>query len=244
VVSSPAPLLAEAARIGYEGVDLADEEFWPLIIKHGLQISAVVGHASLVDGLNRRENGHRIEEELKARIALAAKWKIPSLICFSGNRGDRDDKEGLDQSAEILARVAGMAANAGVILVMELLNSKIDHPGYQCDHTSWGVQLVKQVNSPAVRLLYDVYHMQIMEGDIIRTIQENHSYFSHYHTAGNPGRGQPDEHQEIYYPAIYSAIQATGYKGFIGHEFVPEGNPVDAMARAFTACAAVGSGKC
>jgi hydroxypyruvate isomerase len=230
-------LLAAAAQIGYEAVDLIGEELWPLVAKHGLRIAAINGHGTLTDGLNRPENARRIEEELKAMIAKAEKWKIAALICFSGNRGDSDDDAAIAQCAETLSRVAPVANDAGVKLVLELLNSKVDHPDYQCDRTAWGVQVVEQVNSPAVKLLYDIYHMQIMEGDVIRTIRQNHQHFGYFHTAGNPGRCQPDERQELNYPAIYSAILATGYRGFISHEFNPEGDPREALGRAFEQCA-------
>jgi hydroxypyruvate isomerase len=237
----PDALLAGAAKIGYEAVDLIDEELWPVAVKHGLSLAAMNGHTSIENGLNRAENAPRIEDELSARIAKAAKWKIPALICFAGNRGDLEDKPAIAQCAETLARVASFANDAGVMLILELLNSKVDHPDYQCDHTSWGVQVIEQVNSPAVKLLYDIYHMQIMEGDVIRTIQNNHRHIGYYHTAGNPGRCQPDEHQEINYPAIYSAILATGYRGIVSHEFYPENDPRDALLGAFKACAAVRS---
>ena len=227
-------LLAKAAGLGYEGVDLIDEALWPTAQRHGLTITAIGGHDSIDNGLNRKENVGRIEKELRVNIAKARQWKIPVLICFPGNRyAGADDEAGLDQCAKTLARLAPEAADAGVVLAMELLNSKVDHKGYQCDHTAWGVELCRRVNSPAVKLLYDIYHMQIMEGDIIRTIQENHGEFAHYHTAGNPGRGQPDATQEIYYPAIYRAIAKTGYNGFISHEFIPAGDPVDALKKAF-----------
>ena len=235
----PEALLAVAAKIGYEAVDLIEEELWPLAVRQGLRIAAINGHASLENGLNRSENADRIVDELKVRVAQAAKWKIPALICFSGSRGDLEDQPAMAQCAETLSRVASCAHDAGVTLVLELLNSKVDHPDYQCDHTSWGVQVVEQVNSPAVKLLYDIYHMQIMEGDVIRTIPHNHQHFAYYHTAGNPGRGQPGERQEINYPAIYSAILATGYRGFISHEFFPENDPREALLGAFTACAAI-----
>jgi hydroxypyruvate isomerase len=227
-------LLAAAARIGYEGVDLIDEHLWPAAQRHGLVVTAVGGHRSIESGLNRGENAARIDGELRASIAKAQQWKIPIVICFSGNRyADADDQAGLDRCAETLARLAPVAAEAGVILAMELLNSKVDHGGYQCDHSAWGVELCRRVNSPAVKLLYDIYHMQIMEGDIIRTIQASHPFFAHYHTAGNPGRGQPDATQEIFYPAIYRAIALTGYTGFIAHEFIPQGDPLAAMKKAF-----------
>jgi hydroxypyruvate isomerase len=229
----PDALLAGAAKIGYEGVDLIDEALWPKAQKHGLAITAVGGHGTLEDGLNQAVNAGRIEQELLVNIAKAKQWKIPVLICFSGNRHGAGDEAGVTQCAETLGRVAPLAADAGVVLAVELLNSKVDHKGYQCDRTAWGVELCRRVNSPAVKLLYDIYHMQIMEGDIIRTIQANHEHFAHYHTAGNPGRGQPDETQEIFYPAIYRAIAQTGYGGFISHEFIPPGDPVEALKKAF-----------
>lgn len=232
----PDALLSGVAKIGYRGIDLVEEALWPAVKRHGLTISAVDGHGTIEQGLNRRENADRIEKELRVKIAKANQWKIPMLICFSGNRGDLSDEAGLDQCAETLARVVPVAADAGVILAMELLNSKVDHRGYQCDRTTWGVELCKRVDSPAFKLLFDIYHMQVMEGDIIRTIQSNHDFFAHYHTAGNPGRGQPDQTQELHYPAIYKAIAATGYRGFIGHEFIPSGNPLDALEKAFKDC--------
>jgi hydroxypyruvate isomerase len=232
----PEALLAGAREIGYEAVDLIDEELWPLVTKCGLSISAVAGHASIEEGLNRRENAARIEAELRANIVKAEQWRIPVLICFSG-RGDIVGREGLEICAETLARIAPVAESAGVTLAMELLNCKVDHPGYQCCRTVWGAKLCRDVNSPAVKLLYDIYHMQIMEGDIIRTIQAHHAAFAHYHTAGNPGRGQPDATQEIYYPAIYRAIAATGYTGYVSHEFLPAIPPLEALRLAFEDCA-------
>lgn len=229
----PEELLQTAAKIGYGGVELIDESLWPLAVKHGLKIVTAMGHQSISEGLNRRENSRRIEGELRVNIIKAEQWKIPVLICFSGNRDGQNDLDGLEQSAETLARLAPVASAAGVTLAVELLNSKVDHPDYQCDRTAWGVDLCKKINSPAVKLLYDIYHMQIMEGDVIRTIQNNHSYFVHYHTAGNPGRGQPDESQELNYSAIYRAIDATGYTGFIGHEFLPKDDVPKALAQAF-----------
>jgi hydroxypyruvate isomerase len=229
----PEALFAGAAKIGYEGVDLLDEEFWPMAQKHGLAITAVMGHQSIAEGLNRAENAPRIEKELRAHIAKAASWQIPILICFAGSRHGASDEAGLEQCRTILSRLAPVAAEANVVLAVELLNSKVDHPGYQCDHTAWGMELCRRVDSPAVRLLYDIYHMQIMEGDIIRTIEANHPFFVHYHTAGNPGRGQPDDTQEIFYPAIYRAIEKTGYRGFIAHEFLPAGDPREALRKAF-----------
>jgi hydroxypyruvate isomerase len=232
----PGPLLAGAAEIGYAAVDLLDEPLWPIARDHGLSIAAICGHASIEHGLNRREDGHRIEQELCVAIEKAHRWNIPILICFAGNRDGVTDTDGLEHCAETLDRVAVTASEAGVTLAIELLNSKVDHPGYQCDHTAWGVELCRHVHSPSVRLLYDVYHMQIMEGDIIRTIREQHPFIAHYHTAGNPGRCQPDGAQELCYPAIYRAIAATGYAGYIAHEFIPSLPPLDALARAYADC--------
>lgn len=234
----PADIMREAASIGYHGIDLIEESLWPLARDAGLHIVAVAGHTSLKDGLNRRENAARIEAELRAHIEKAAQWRIPQLICFTGNRPpDSDDAAGLEICAETLARVAPAAEQAGVTLCVELLNSKVEHPGYQADSTAWGVRLCQHVSSPAVRLLYDIYHMQVMEGDLIRTIRDHHAHISHYHTAGNPGRGPTDDSQEINYPAVYRAIAAAGYEGCIGHEFLPQGDPIAALRAAYQQCA-------
>jgi hydroxypyruvate isomerase len=233
----PDALLAAAAKIGYKGVDLIDEALWPNVLRAGLTLGAVDGHRSIGEGLNHAKHADRIVKELETKIEKARQYQVPALICFSGERHGATDEAGIIQSAETLKRVAPLAAEAGITLVIELLNSKVDHAGYQCDHTAWGVELCRRVNSPAVKLLYDIYHMQIMEGDIIRTIQMQHEYIGHYHTAGNPGRGQPDETQELYYPAIYRAIAKTGYNGFIAHEFIPAGDPIAALEKAFQDCA-------
>ena len=232
----PADLIRGTAKMGFAGVELVDEEHWAAITDAGMKIVSIGGHGTIENGLNRRDQAARIEEELHVKIEKAVKWKIPVLICFSGSRGPEGDEAGLAVCAETLKRIAPVAEQAGVALAVELLNSKVDHKGYQCDHTAWGVKLVEQVASPAVKLLYDIYHMQIMEGDLIRTIQEQHRHFAHYHTAGNPGRGPMDDTQEIHYPPIYRAIAATGYQGYVGHEFIPRGNPLDALRAAFDEC--------
>ncbi len=234
---TPQEIVEAATAIGYAGVELASQEHWPLIAAAGLKIVAERGHASLEDGLNRRANHDRTEREIHANLDLAVKWGIPVLICFSGNRDGLDDAEGAKVTAAGLARVAEAAEQAGVTLALELLNSKVDHPGYQCDRTAWGLEVIRAVGSPRVRLLYDIYHMQIMEGDVIRTIREHHTAFGHYHTAGNPGRSDLDDAQELQYPAIVRAIAATGYDGYIGQEFIPKGDPVAALRHAFTVCA-------
>ncbi len=232
----PEKLIKTAAEIGYKSIEMLPEEYWPLVKEQGMRIAIIVGHRSLQDGLNKRENHARIEEELLKNIELAAQNDIPGLICFSGNREGLSDEEGIDIVAEGLSRVAKAAEEKGVNLCLELLNSKVNHPDYQCDHTAWGVEVCKRVNSPRVKLLYDIYHMQIMEGDLIRTITENIQYIGHFHTGGNPGRHDLDEEQEIYYPAVMRAIASTDYDLYVGHEFVPKGDPIEALRKAFETC--------
>jgi hydroxypyruvate isomerase len=232
----PAHLIREAARIGYAAVDMPNEEFWPQVRDAGLVIAAVGGHGTLTDGLNRRENHDRITGEIEAALEKAVRFAIPNLIVFSGNRNGVSDDEGADSTAEGLRRLAPLAEQAGVTLIMELLNSKVDHPDYQADRTAWGVRVCEKVGSPRVKLLYDIYHMQIMEGDPIRTIRESHAQIAHYHTAGNPGRQDLDEEQELYYPAIARAIRATGFDGYLAHEFRPKGDPIAALEAAFRTC--------
>lgn len=222
-------LLRSAKALGYEGVEMIDQQHWPLVTDLGLTIATIAGHESLTNGLNRREQHERIEREIHANLELAVRWHIPNLICFSGNRAGLDDERGAEITAEGLSRVAKAAEDAGVTLVLELLNSKVDHEDYQCDKTPWGVKVCQSVNSPRVKLLYDIYHMQIMEGDLIRTIRDYHAYFGHYHLAGNPGRHEPDVTQEINYPPILEAITATGYTGFMGHEYVPLRDPIESL---------------
>jgi hydroxypyruvate isomerase len=161
---------------------------------------------------------------------------IPGLIVFSGNRDGRDDDASIEVCATALRRVTPAAEKAGINLNMELLNSKRNHPDYQCDHSSWGVRLCQAVDSPRMKLLYDIFHMAIMEGDLIATIRENIRYIGHFHTAGNPGRGPLDENQEIYYPAVCRAIAEAGYDLFVGHEFRPEGDRLEALRAAFDVC--------
>jgi hydroxypyruvate isomerase len=230
---TPEAFVRTAADIGYDAVELVPEEYWPLVKQHGLTIASHGGHRPLEDGLNKRENRERITREIEANLKLAAEWNIPNLIVFSGNRDGLDDQTGAEITAEGLRGVAKLAEDAGITLVLELLNSKVDHPDYQCDHTAWGIEVCRMVDSPRVKLLYDIYHMQVMEGDVIRTIQQHHGWFGHYHTAGNPGRNDLDDQQEIFYPPIFRAIGATGYDGYIGHEFIPKADPAVALRAAY-----------
>lgn len=235
---SPETLIQEANLIGYDSVEMLPREYWNQVRDTGMKIAIVIGHASLPDGLNKVENHGRIEDELLASIDLAVEYDIPSLICFSGNREGKTDEEGRDNCVDGLRRVAKSAEEKGITLCMELLNSKVDHPDYQADCTDWGVSVCKLVASPRVKLLYDIYHMQIMEGDLIRTIRANIGYIGHFHTAGNPGRNDLDETQEIYYPPIIRTIAETEYSGFVGHEFVPLNDPLTAMKAAYDTCIA------
>jgi hydroxypyruvate isomerase len=226
---SAGDLIRAVAAMGYGGIELADETLWPMIAEAGLAIVSHRGHGPIESGLNRRENHDRIEEEILSNLDLAQRWGIPLLICFSGNREGLADEAGIENTALGLSRVAAAAEDASVTLVLELLNSKVDHPDYQCDHTAWGVEVIERVGSDRVRLLYDIYHMQVMEGDLIRTIQSHHDAFAHYHVAGNPGRHEPDRSQEVSYPAVYEAIAATGFDGFVGMEYLPRGGLVESL---------------
>jgi hydroxypyruvate isomerase len=225
-----------ATEIGYEAIELVEQEHWHVIKDHGLTIASLTGQSSIEEGFNRREHHEHLEREVRANIALAAQWGIPNVIVFSGNRAGLDDKTGAEITAQGLKRLARIAQDEGVTLTLELLNSKVDHPDYQADKTIWGVEVCQMVDSPAVKLLYDIYHMQVMEGDIIRTIREHHAYFGHYHTAGNPGRQELDDRQELQYKPIIQAIAATGYTGYLGQEFIPNGDPEVALRQAFEIC--------
>ena len=176
---------------------------------------------NLIDGWNNKKNHAVLIKNYREMIPKVAKAGYKNLICFSGNRNGMDDETGLNNCAEGLMQIIALAEEHHVTLVMELLNSKIDHKDYQCDKTSWGVKLAKMIDSDNFKLLYDIYHMQIDEGDVIRTIKENHQYIAHYHTAGVPGRNEIDDTQELNYPAIMKAIQSTGFKGYVAQEFIP-----------------------
>lgn len=235
-------LVQTAADIGYAAIELWSrpaefERIVALAQQHGLVVASMSGHASLPDGLNKRSNHARIAAELRTSIDLAAQHGIPGVICFSGNRQPHmSELEAIEAVADGLRQVAPYAEQKGVNLNLELLNSKVDHPGYQCDHTAWGVAVCERVNSPRVKLLYDIYHMAIMEGDLIRTIRDNIKWIGHFHTAGNPGRNDLDDTQELNYAGICRAIAATDYTCYVGHEFRPKGDPIEALHRTFAIC--------
>jgi hydroxypyruvate isomerase len=211
-----------AKEIGLQGIDLVGPKDWPILQKHGLQSTMCNGaEINLVDGWNNKMNHAVLIKNYREMIPKVAKAGYKNLICFSGNRNGLDDETGLNNCAEGLMQIISLAEEHHVTLVMELLNSKIDHKDYQCDKTSWGVKLAKMIDSDNFKLLYDIYHMQIDEGDVIRTIKENHHYIAHYHTAGVPGRNEIDDTQELNYPAIMKAILSTGFKGYVAQEFIP-----------------------
>ncbi|MFV8224509.1 hydroxypyruvate isomerase family protein [Christiangramia aquimixticola] len=219
----PLEKFAKACReMGIQAIDLLKPSEWDTIEKHGLICSmATDDFASLTKGFNDCRNHQQLQSAYKGLIEKAAAHNIQNVICFSGNRNGMDDETGLNNCVEGLTPLVKYAQERNVTLVMELLNSKVDHADYMCDNTQWGVELAKRLDSPNFKLLYDIYHMQIMEGDVIRTIKENHQYITHYHTGGNPGRNEINHTQELYYPAIMNAIAKTGFKGFVAQEFIP-----------------------
>jgi hydroxypyruvate isomerase len=235
-------LFRSVAKMGFAAIELWQrpddyEEIIETAKKNGLAVASMSGHKSLPDGLNKRSNHDRIESELKRSIDLASKHRIPGLICFSGNRQPfQSDLDAIQACVGGLKPIVPYAEEKGINLNMELLNSKVDHPGYQCDHTAWGVAVCEGVNSPRMKLLYDIYHMQIMEGDIIRTVRQNIRWIGHFHTAGNPGRRDMDDTQELNYRGICKAIAETGYDLYVGHEYGPKGDSLESLKRTFEIC--------
>lgn len=234
-------LCREAARLGLDSVELLEPEEWATARAHGL--TCAVGYAPAGDprtrltvGWNREAHHAWLLPGYERGLALAAAAGVPNVICFSGNRGGLSDAAGLDACARGLRQLMPAAERLGVTVVMELLNSKVDHADYQCDRTRWGAELTERVGSPRFRLLYDVYHMQIMEGDVIRTIREHGARIAHYHVAGVPGRHEPDGTQELHYPAIVRALAETGFAGYVAQEFIPTGEPLAALAEAVRIC--------
>ena len=209
-------------KIGFSAIDLVGPKEWPTLQKYGIFSSMCNGaELNLVDGWNDKKFHPQLIKNYSEMIPLVSKAGYKQLICFSGSRRGIDDETGWNNCAEGLKQIMGLAEKNKVVIVMELLNSKVNHKDYQCDRTAWGVELCKRVGSENFKLLYDIYHMQIDEGDVIRTIKDNHQYISHYHTGGVPGRNEIDETQELYYPAIMKAIVDLGFKGYVAQEFIP-----------------------
>ena len=210
-------------EMGLQSVELLEVKDFPTLKKYGLTCAVVSGvPGGIGSGLNRIENHDKIVEFMERTLPAAAEFGAPNVICFSGNRNGLDDAKGLENCALGLKRIAPLAEKHKVTVIMELLNSKVNHKDYQCDYSKWGVELCKRVGSERFKLLYDIYHMQIMEGDICATIKANHQYFGHYHTGGVPGRNEIDDTQELNYPLIMKTIVESGYKGFVAQEFIPK----------------------
>jgi hydroxypyruvate isomerase len=230
-------LCAYAAQIGLKGVDLLGPEEYEIPGRHGLVCTmAYAGGGEIPSALNRVENHARIEEGFRKNIPLAAKAGVPNVITFSGNRAGMSDDEGAKNTIAGLNRVKKIAEDNGVTICMELLNSKVNHKDYMCDHTAWGVQVVQAVNSPRVKLLYDIYHMQIMEGDLVRTIQQNIQWLGHFHTGGVPGRHELDGTQEVQWDGVMRGIVAAKFQGYVAHEFVPARDPLTSLREAADLC--------
>jgi hydroxypyruvate isomerase len=216
-------LCKAAKNIGIASIELVGPDEWPVLKKYGLTAALPWGAGK---GITEGFNDPRLHEELiqsyEAVIPKVAAAGYSQIICFSGNRNGLDDEKGIENCAAGLKRLMATAEKHKVTMVMELLNSKVDHKDYQCDRTEWGVALCEKIGSERFKLLYDIYHMQIMEGDVIATIRKYHKYISHFHTGGVPGRNEIDETQELHYPAIMKAIVETGFKGFVAQEFIPK----------------------
>jgi hydroxypyruvate isomerase len=224
-----------AKKMGLKGIDLMGPKDFPTLKKHGLICTMIETH-SLTEGINDKKNHTACLDQIRTAITAAAEYGFPNVISFPGNRGGISDAEGIENSVAALKQVAGYAEEKKVTICLEYLNSKVNHKDYMFDNMAWGVEVCKQVGSERVKILYDIYHAQIMEGDIIRTIQNNSQYIGHYHTGGNPGRHEIDETQELYYPAIMKAIVETGYQGYVAHEFTPIRDPLTSLAQAVKIC--------
>jgi hydroxypyruvate isomerase len=229
-------LCRNGAEMGLSAIDLVRPEEWPTLQRYNLVSSMVYSAGTIPDGWNRTENHDRLEKEMGEGIERAAAAKLPNVITFSGNRRGLSDEQGKENCIRGLRRVKKMAEDNGVTICLELLNSKINHHDYQCDHTAWGVDVMKGVDSPRVKLLYDIYHMQIMEGDIIRTIRENIQYIGHFHTGGVPGRHELDDTQELQWRTVAKAIADLNFQGFFAHEFEPTKDPMTSLRQAVTLC--------
>lgn len=229
---------AAVKEIGFQSVELLGPEDWPTLKKYGLSCAMPNGaELGLTEGFNDPSLHDQLVENYEAMIPKVADAGFQNLICFSGNRNGMDDEKGLQNSALGLKRILPAAEKHGVTICMELLNSKIDHPDYMCDSTQWGVALCDEIGSENFKLLYDIYHMQIMEGDVIRTIRDNIDYIAHFHTGGVPGRNEIDETQELNYPAVMKAIADAGYEGMVGQEFIPTQNDkLKSLKQAFDIC--------
>ncbi len=223
-------------EIGIESVELLGPEDWDTVKKFGLTCAMPSGPGGIAEGWNRVENHDHLVSESERYLAMIQAAGFSNMILMSGNRQGLSDEEGIENCVKGLQRILPLAEKLGITLCMELLNSKVDHKDYQCDHTAWGAELAGRLSSERFKLLYDIYHMQIMEGDVVRTIRQNIQYIGHFHTGGVPGRGEIDGGQELNYPFIIKLIVDLGYKGFIGQEFVPQRDPLTSLREAIHIC--------
>ena len=226
----------EAARLGAHGIDLVGPNEFETLKKYGLIATMVGGGSGIKKGINDKANHAEIDPKMREAINATSAVGAPNVIVLAGDRQGLTDEQGLENCVVFLNNIKGLAEQKNVTVCMELLNSKVNHAGYMCDRTAWGVELCKRVNSPRFKLLYDIYHMQIMEGDIIRTIQQNLQYIGHFHTAGNPGRHEFDDTQELYYPAICKAIADLDFQGYIAHEYSPTKEPLETLEKMMRLC--------
>lgn len=227
---------ALAVKLGLVGMDLVRPGDWAVVKKHGLVATMVPGAGSIRKGLNDKSMHGKFLADFKANIKAATEHNWPNVIAMAGDRRGISDEEGMDNCRTILKEAVKIAEDEGVTICMELLNSRVNHPGYMCDKSAWGFELCRRVDSPRFKMLYDIYHMQIMEGDLIATIRKNIKYIGHFHTAGVPGRHELDEDQEIYYPAVMRAIAESGYTGYVAHEYTPTGDPIKSLIQAIETC--------
>ena len=236
----PLPDLCRSAKlIGLAAIDLLQPEDWPVVRDNGLVCS--MGYPTkrndfIATGFNDRANHAMLLRELEQTIPIAGKQGVPNVIAMFGNRKGKSDAEGLDTCVEGLNKIKALAEEQKVTICVELLNSKVDHADYQGDHTAWGAQVIAAIGSPRVKLLYDIYHMQIMEGDVIRTIRQHIGHIGHFHTGGVPGRHELDDTQELNWGAVARAIADAGFTGYMAHEFVPTRDPLTSLAEAFKTC--------
>ncbi len=224
--------------MGLVGIDLLQPDEYEIPRRYGLVCTMGYADAGEISrGLNRLENHASIEAGLRKNLPLARRAGVRRVITFSGLRDGLSDDEGMRNTITGLKRMKPIVEDSGVMLCMELLNSKVNHPGYMADHTAWGVEVIQKVNSPLIRLLYDIYHMQIMEGDLITTIQQNIASIGHFHTGGVPGRHELNHQQEVQWDGVMRAIAATSFEGVVAHEFVPLGDPLTSLRQAVRLCA-------
>ena len=229
-------LCKAAKEIGYKAIDLLSEPDYAVPARHGLACAMANGFGSIPVGFNRPDQHDKLVADAERLIPLVAQAGIPNIVCFSGNRAGLSDGEGIANCIAGFKRVTPTAERHGVTLCLEVLNSKVDHKDYQADRTLWAVEVVKGVNSPRLKILFDIYHMQIMEGDVIRTIRDNFPHIAHFHTGGVPGRAEIDDTQELNYRRIMTAIADLGFTGYVAQEFVPRREPLASLRQAFEIC--------